>query len=279
MKRRIVSCVLCLFLLLGSLTCASADTLPHVVDYSGLMTQSEVNRLEEKIDALWDSCQLDVVIVTVDSLDGKTVQEYADDYYDENPYGYGDDATGILFLLSMGTREWYMSTCGEARYIFTDYGLELLGDTVVPYLSDGDYYEAFDLWLDQIPNLCEAYRNGAPVDGYVQPDDYYPESGDEIIYYEKEAKPNHLISLLIGAVVALVVILIMRSQMNTAKPQPHAVDYLKRDTYHLRTCRDLYLYSNVTKVRRSENNGSKSGGSSVHRSSSGRSHGGRGGRF
>ena len=277
MKRRMISFLLCLLLLLGSLTWATADTLPHVVDFSGLLTQSEVNRLEEKIDALIDSCQLDVVIVTVDSLDGKTVQEYADDYYDENLYGYGDDYTGILLLLSIGTREWYMSTCGEARYIFTDYGLELLGDTILPYLSDGAYYEAFDLWLDQIPNLCEAYRDGAPVDGYVPPDAYFPESGDEVIYYEKETTPNHLISLLIGAVAALVAVLIMRSQMNTAKPQPHAVDYLRRDTYHLRTCRDLYLYSQVTKTRRSENNGS--GGSSVHRSSGGRSHGGRGGKF
>lgn len=278
MKRRMISFLLCLLLLLGLLTCVSADTMPRVVDYSGLLTQNEAVRLEEKIDSLWDSCQLDVVIVTVDSLDGKTVQEYADEYYDENLYGYGDDYTGILLLLSMGTREWYISTCGEARYIFTDYGLELLGDTILPYLSDGAYYEAFDLWLDQIPNLCEAYRDGAPVDGYVPPDAYFPESGDEVIYYEKETTPNHLISLLIGAVAALVAVLIMRSQMNTAKPQPHAVDYLKRDTYHLRTCRDLYLYSQVTKTRRSENNGS-GGGSSVHRSSGGRSHGGRGGKF
>ena len=277
MKRRMISFLLCLLLLPGCLSCASAD-MPRVVDDSGLLTKMEADRLEEKIDALWDSCQLDVVIVTVDSLDGKSVQAYADDYYDDNLFGYGDDYTGILLLLSMGTREWYMSTCGEARYIFTDYGLELLGDTIVPYLSDGAYYDAFDLWLDQIPNLCQAYRDGFPVDGHVAPDAYFPESGEEVIHYEKKTKPNHLISLLIGAVVALVAIVVMRSQMNSAKPQPHAVDYLKRDTYHLRTCRDLYLYSRVTKTPRSQNNGS-SGGSSVHRSSGGRSHGGRGGRF
>ncbi len=276
--KKLCSFMLCLLLMLSLTIPAMADKMPRVVDYAGLLTQSEVDQLEEKIDSLSDSCQLDVVIVTVDDLEGKTVQEYADDYYDENPYGYGDDRTGILFLLSMGTREWYMSTCGEARYIFTDYGLELLGDTVVPYLSEGKYYEAFGLWLDQIPNLCEAYRNGRPVDGYVQPDDYYPDSGDEIIYYEKETKPNHFISLVIGAIVALVVVLIMRSQMNTAKQQPHAVDYLKNDSYHLRTCRDLYLYSRVTKRPKSENK-SSGGGSSVHRSSGGRSHGGRGGRF
>lgn len=279
MKKRLISFLLCLLLVLSITVPAQADTVPRVVDHSGLLTQSEVDRLEEKISQLWDSCRLDIVIVTVDDLAGKTVQQYADDYYDENPYGYGDDYTGILLLLSMGTREWYMSTCGEARYIFTDYGLEVLGDTLAPYLSDGAYYEAFDLWLDQIVNFCDAYYGGSPVDGFVQPDAYYPESGDDILYYPGESKPNHFLSLVIGVITALVAVLIMRSRMNTAKRQAHAVDYLKKDSYQLRTCRDLFLYSRVTKTRRQENNGNRGGGSSVHRSSGGRSHGGRGGRF
>lgn len=278
MKKRLFSFLLCLLLLLCLSAPALADSLPRVVDHAALLSENEEFNLTNRIAKIINDWQLDAVILTVDSLDGKTVQEYADDYYDEHGYGCGEDYTGILFLLSMGTREWYMSTCGEARYIFTDYSLEILGDTVVPYLSEGRYYEAFDLWLDLIPNLCEAYQNGSPVDGFVQPDEYYPDSGEEIIYYEKETKPNHFVSLIIGIVAALVAVLIMVSQMNTAKQQSHAVDYLKKDSYHLRTCRDLYLYSRVTKRPRSENK-SSGGGSSVQRSSGGRSHGGRGGRF
>lgn len=281
MKRRMFTLLLSLLVLVCIPLSASADALPRVVDQARLLSEQEVRELAAKAETIIADWQIDAVIVTVDSLDGKTVQEYADDYYDDQGYGCGTDQSGILFLICMCSREWYMSTSGEARYIFTDYGLALLGDTAVPYLSDGNYYEAFDLWLDQIPNLCEAYQSGAPVDGYAQPDDYHPVSGEEIIYAPQKSGPNHLISLVIGAVVALVVILILCSQMNTAKPQSHAVDYLKRDTYHLHTCRDLFLYSHVSKTPRSQNNssGSRGGGSSVHRSSSGRSHGGRGGRF
>lgn len=280
MKRRLCSLILCL-LLIGSLTISVfASDAPKVVDNAGLLTSEEITNLTARANDTIEQCQMDVVIVTVDSLDGKTVQEYADDYYDDNGYGYGDDYSGILFLIAMDTREWYMSTCGEAIYIFTDYGLDRLGEEVVPYLSSGSYFEAFDTWLYRLPQYCEEYRNGSPVDGYVQPDEYYPEYGDEIVYYEPEYEPNHLVSLLIGAVVALVVILIMRSQMNTAKQQKHAVGYMKDGSYHLRTCRDLYLYSRVTKTPKPQNNGgSRGGGSSVHRSSGGRSHGGRGGRF
>lgn len=46
-----------------------------------------------------------MIIVTVDSLNGKTVEEYADDYYDDNGYGYGENNSGILFLVAMDDRE------------------------------------------------------------------------------------------------------------------------------------------------------------------------------
>lgn len=278
MKRIILSALLCLAILFSLAVSVSADTLPRVVDNAGLLTESEEVNLIARAESIIRDWQIDAVIVTVDSLDGKTVQEYADDYYDDHGYGCGDDYSGILFLVSMGTREWNMSTCGEAIFIFTDYGLAQMEAEIIPHLSDGRYFEAFDTWLYLVEQYCETYQTSGPIDGYAQPDDYYPDSGDEIIYYEKETKPNHFISLVIGAIVALVVVLIMRSQMNTAKQQPHAVDYLKKDSYHLRTCRDLYLYSRVTKRPKSENK-SSGGGSSVHRSSGGRSHGGRGGRF
>lgn len=278
MKRKLLSALLCLAILVSLAVSVSADSLPRVVDNAGLLTESEEVNLTARAEAIIRDWQIDAVIVTVDSLDGKTVQEYADDYYDDQGYGCGDDYSGILFLVSMGTREWYMSTCGEAIFIFTDYGLAQMEEQIIPHLSDGRYFEAFDTWLYLVEQYCETFQTSGPIDGYVQPDDYDPDSGDEMIYYEPETKPNHFISLVIGAIVALVVVLIMRSQMNTAKQQPHAVDYLKKDSYHLRTCRDMYLYSRVSKTPRSENK-SSGGGSSVHRSSGGRSHGGRGGRF
>ena len=48
------------------------------------------------------------------------------------------------------------------------------------------------------------------------------------------------------------------------------------NSYHLRTNQDLFLYSNISKRPKPKESSS---GSSTHRSSSGRSHGGRGGSF
>ena len=83
---------------------------------------------------------------------------------------------------------------------------------------------------------------------------------------------------IIGLIAAVITLLIMRSKMNTAKPQKNAANYLKAGSFHLRQRSDMFLYSRVSRRAKPKNNTSGSG-SSVHRSSGGVSHGGRGGRF
>lgn len=280
MIKRILSAVfLCLLLIMIPLTGFASETR-RVMDDAQLLSEDEELALEEAIAQLRHTHELDVAIVTVWNLGSKTAQEYADDFYDDHGYGVGEDYSGILLLLAMESREWYISTCGEAIYIFTDYGLEEMGNAILPYLSSSRYYDAFSQWLYEIPYYCDAYSYGQSVDGYVPPDGYLPQSGEQIVYphYQRDTTlRDNGISLVAGFIIAVVAILVMRGTMNTAKAQASAADYLKNGTYHLKIRRDMYLYSRVTKTAKPQNNGG--GGSSVHRSSGGRSHGGRGGRF
>ena len=88
----------------------------RVFDNAGLLDEWEVSMLEDKIQDLRDTYDMDVVLLTLNSLDGKTAEGYADDYYDDN--GFGEN--GMLFLLDMDTRSWYMLTHGTAIYAVTD---------------------------------------------------------------------------------------------------------------------------------------------------------------
>lgn len=280
MKRNVFTLLLTLMLLLSLSIPALAkeSNPPYVVDNAGLLATEEVEELNEKIQSMRGELEIDIVIVTVLGTGAKNVQEYADDFYDDFGYGYGENKSGILLLLDMQAREWYMSTCGDAIYIFTDYGLEQLGDTIVPWLTSGDYDQAFEYWLNDLPAYVEAFRNGEPIDGYAPPDDYESPYGDEVVHYNDLSMENVLIiSLIVGLVAAIVTVLIMRSTMNTARLQSGAVDYLKSGSFHLRRHSDMFLYSHVSRTARPKN--TSSGGSSVHRSSGGVSHGGRGGRF
>lgn len=58
----------------------------------------------------------------------------------------------------------------------------------------------------------------------------------------------------VGLLVGLITILIMRSGMKTAVFQRGAQNYIDGDSYHLHICRDIFLYSNVTRVRKQTDN-------------------------
>lgn len=280
--KKFCSILLILMLLMSlSLTAYSIeDPLDYLEDYADLLTDDEEETLQQRIQELKVELKLDIVIVTTYGTGGKGVQEYADDFYDRNGYGYGSTNSGILLLLDMEGRELYMSTCGEAIYIFTDYGLEELGQGILPYLSDGDYYGAFSHWVRELTYYVESFRSGKPIDGYVEPDDYDSPYGDEIVHYDEPLVRNPFpVALIIGLVAALITILIMRIRMNTAKLQRGAQAYLKDGSFHLHQNSDMFLYSRVSRRAKPKNNSSGGGGSSVHRSSGGVSHGGRGGRF
>ena len=74
---------------------------PRLVDDAGLLSSEEKDELLDKLDEIRDKEDFDVVIVTKESLDGKSPQDYADDYFDYNGYGVGKDKDGILLVLGM----------------------------------------------------------------------------------------------------------------------------------------------------------------------------------
>lgn len=278
------------FVFLFGLTQPVFATEPKIVDDADILTESEETFLEAKAQALVSEYGMDVVIVTIDTLHGRISSDYADDYFDYNGYGIGPDYSGVLLLLSMEEREWAISTCGDTIYALTDYGIQQLFSSMAGYLSENRYYEAFDAYLGELPYYFEAYQSGKPIDGYRDPYDgpgsYEPVPGDGTVYYPEPQKDfgeytkMFLMSLVIGAVVGGIVLLALRGQMNTAVAQSGAQNYLTPGSFDLKRYQDIFLYSNVTRHEKPENNSSRGGGgSSVHTGSSGRSHGGGRGGF
>lgn len=278
MKRKLICLVLSLLMLLSMTVVVFAEeTLWRVIDNADLLDIAEESAHEETCRLLRETYGMDVVILTVNSLDGSSPQDYADDYYDENGYGCGEDRSGLLLLISMEERDWYISTCGNAIYALTDYGIQQVGNELLDGFSIS-YDAGFRMFLNALPEYFEAYENGAPVDGYADySGDYYHGDQEEVVYYEEEFTPSVELSVLLGLIVAGISVLIMRIGMNTKRPRRSAAGYMKDNSFHMRQQQDLFLYSNVSKVRKQES--SSGGGSSVHRSSGGRSHGGGGGKF
>ena len=276
MIRKITVILIALFLMVSVLLPVSAEGIPYVVDVAGLLSGKETAVLEERAASLNSIYDIHPVILTVDSLGGSRPQEYADDYYDFA--GYGDD--GVLFLLAMEERDWYISTSGKMIYALTDYGIQQIGEGSVAFFGEGAWFDGFCYFLDTLPTYLDALENSAPIDG--EADDsgsYYHGDQEEIVYYEEEFTPYFPFSLFCGIVAAAITVLIMRLCMITKRPRRNASDYMVNGSWKLTQHRDLFLYSNVSKVRKQDPPKNSGGGSSVHRSSGGRSHGGGGGKF
>lgn len=277
MIRKITAVLLSCIVLFGFVFTVSAQEHSRIVDDACLLLPEEASYLEEYSAGLRDNYGIDAVILTVDSLMGESVQDYADDYYDAA--GYSED--GVLFLLSMSEREWYISTSGTMRYVLTDYGIQQVGESAVPYFSDEKWFDGFCSYLFTLPQYLDAFEQASPIDGYADySGDYYHGDQEDVLYYEEEFTPSFGFSLFCGVITAGITILIMRFSMNTKRAQRCASVYMNNGSWNLTQQHDMFLYSNVTKTRKQETNSSSSGGgSSVHRSSSGRSHGGGGGKF
>ena len=273
--KRILSTVLILLQLLALSAFANAAA-PRIVDSAGLLNDSEIAILETRAQQLVETYEMDVVIVTTESLEQTSSEAFADDYYDH--MGYGED--GVLFLLAMTERDWYISTSGNMIYALTDYGISQISEGSVAYFAEGNWYDGFRFFLDSLPAYLEALEQGAPIDGHADASgDFYHGDQEEILYYGEEFSPNFFLSLICGMAVSGIVVFIMRLCMNTKRPKRSAGEYLVDGSWNLTQHRDLFLYSNVSKVRKQDPPKNSGGGSSVHRSSSGRRHGGGGGKF
>lgn len=125
---------ICLLLLLtvGVLTVGAADAHPpRLVDNAGLLSQAEADSLRATLDQYSEELNFDIVVVTTNTLDGKTPRDYADDYFDYNGYGYGANRDGALFLryINGSSKEVWLSTSGEGIKAIRDADIESISTT------------------------------------------------------------------------------------------------------------------------------------------------------
>ena len=263
MKKQFGILLLSVLMIIAMTVSAASASMPRLVDDADLLADYEEAAILSMLDEVSERQEMDVVIVTADTLNGKSPMAYADDFFDYNGYGMGYSYDGVLLLVSMEDRDVYISTSGYGITAFTDAGIDWLQDAIIYDLSSGDYADAFEIFVLECDYYISQAKQGQPID---------------IADYEEA--PDHGFRLLVAAVIGLIAALIvtgsMKGQLKTIAQQS-AGAYVKNGSFQLTDSRELFLYRNVTRtVRQTESSG---GGSSTHRSSSGRSHGGGGRKF
>ena len=248
--------------------------LARVVDLAGVIDSARLSRLNALADEVSEKYRCDVAVVFVQSLEGKYVVDYADDFYDYKGYGYDPNDDGILLLVSVGEREFAETTYGYGKTAFTDYGMtNYLEPRFTKYLSGNDWAGAAEQFINDSGYLLEQARNGKPYDNYP--------TGRVQKSFKDVAPLAALISAVVGFFSGGIPTSAMKRKMKSVEKNYGAANYV-RGGLNLIAKDDRFLYANVSKTpipRDTDHRSGGGGGSSTHFSSSGRSHGGSHGHF
>ena len=250
--------------------------LPLLVDNADLLDDDEETELLSLLERLSEEVKCDIAVVTVNSLDGKGVQEYTDDFYDYNGYGYGEDRDGIMLLINMGERDVHISDCGYVYETLSKSTLDRLRESITPDLSKGDYAAAFRSFAERSAQLITDSRN----DGNEgrDPDDDYADDDPSLGYFFSHLGNIPIICIVVGIIGGFIAVTIMKGKLKSVRRRNEASDYVRPGSLNITNSRDIFLYTNVTRVARPKDDDS-SGGGGGHVSSSGTSHGGSSGKF
>ncbi len=240
---------------------------PRLLDNANLLDSSEEAEILEKLDKLSEKHSSNICILTVNDHTGN-IQDFVDDYFDYNGFGADYNGSGIIFMLSMADREWAISTSGSAIYAFTDYGQSKMVDEMAYYLSDDDYYNAFNEYCKIADKYFDMYESGNAYDI-----NNTHSSGENVRAL--------IICIIAGFLLALIPIFVMKADLAPVHMNANASGYATASGIHMDVHRDTYLRSTTSRTKKPENDSSRSGGggSSIHTSSSGSSHGGSHGHF
>ncbi len=307
--KRLSVLLLALVLLFAVSVCAAASSeipaerqKPLLVDDADLLSPDEEAALLSLLEEKSATVKADIAVVTVNDTDGQDVETFAYDYYDYNGYGQGEDNDGVLLLISMAERDYWIVTTGFCIEAITDYGLEKIQNDFLPSLSYGNYIDAFRTYAADCETLIAAARQGNIYDYYVSDSDpdngyggYYNDAADYFDgesylpqnYHPFNVGANALLALAIGFVLALITVSAMKSKLTTVRRKYEASNYVVPGSLALRQSDDRFLYSTVAQTpipqhtddHSSHGGGFSGGGSSVSFGSSGVSHGGGGGKF
>ncbi len=276
MKRTVAMIAACILLLPVFALCEPlGQGSQRVFDNARLMSENEITRLENTIASLRRQYDMDFAVLTSNDVKPGRSREFADDFYDSNGFGTGSDFSGVLFLIDMSNREFYVSTSGLMIRYVTDARLDALLDTAYSYLAEGKHGDAAYAALNQ---LSVYLKNGIPSNQYNQ---------DEEGHIDRYVKPRAVtmgeaaIALAAGLAGALILYFAVLHKY-AMKSSAYKYDLKKNADANITGATDVYLRTQVTRVPRSSSNsggGGFGGRSGTHRSSGGRIHGGGGRKF
>ena len=154
-----------LILVMAAIGCAcaraeSVSQLPtptsYVQDFAGVIDAGSKQQMEQLGREVWQQAHAKIIVVTIHSLDGVTIEEFATDLEDKWKVGAKDTDRGILMILAINDRKRRIEVGYGLEGILNDAKVGDIGRTMVPYLQRGEYGQGLLEGQQQIANVIAA---------------------------------------------------------------------------------------------------------------------------
>ena len=151
-----------------------------VNDFAGCLNAEDAQEMQALGEALYRATGAQAVVVTVESLNGASIEDYGYDL--ANGWGIGDEDadSGVLLLLSTGDRQVRIEVGSGLEGRLTDGKTGRILDTyAIPYLQVDDFSTGLLEAYKAIVNEVYIEYDMEPSDGYVPvEEDYEITDGD-----------------------------------------------------------------------------------------------------
>lgn len=170
---RLAAALLCGLLLLSpaALAVVEPTSVFYVADYADVLSSDTEDYIVQQNEALWEATGAQLVVVTVDFLDGMYSDEYAAEVFHSWGIGDADANNGFLLLLSPGEgKGWAMVGRGLEDSLTASKLDGWLNDYFWDDFDAGNYDAAVIALFDQVHAWYETYyaavlSGGAPSGG------------------------------------------------------------------------------------------------------------------
>ena len=242
MKHRFFAICLILILLF-SLLPAQAENLGFFTDAAGLLSDDQAAALENLSAEISEQYQCGIYTVIVENFsDGYSgsIYEFAKAVYRQYDLGFGNEADGILLLLSMSGRDYSIIVCGDnACRAVTDAGRGTIEDAFLDDFSHDNWYDGFYDYIEQTRYLLQLDKNGEPYGAYAPGNS--ASGGVSFL--------SLFLCLCFGALTALIVTAILRKKMKTAVSAKEASAYITADGVEIFERADIFTHTTETRER------------------------------
>ena len=208
-----------------------------VYDNAKILSDKEENELENLIKEYTNTKDYDLVILTEVS---NSYSEYENRTFYEEGYNSGNfDKDVIMLYIHMGIREVVIESFGSLEDKVKRDELDKINDAINDDMRDAEYFNACVDFLSDANKAINITFIGKIFSVILD---------------------NFLGASIAGLIIAVLICTGLTKQLNSAKPEKSAGNYL--NSLNLKLSEDKFLYSNTTKVRIQTSKSSSSGGGS-----------------